>query len=64
MCSGILGLGGIYHAIFGPESLEETSYGYAFAYQWQDRFRITAILGAHLGTLAVISESCLFWWSL
>jgi photosystem II CP43 chlorophyll apoprotein len=50
--SGILGLGGIYHAIFGPERLEETSYGYAFAYQWQDRFRITAILGAHLGTLA------------
>ena len=49
--SGILGLGGIYHAIFGPERLEETTYGFVFAYEWQDRFRITAILGAHLGTL-------------
>jgi len=40
-----------YHAIFGPERLEETTYGFVFAYEWQDRFRITAILGAHLGTL-------------
>jgi len=47
--SGILGLGGVYHAIFGPERLEETVYGSKFAYSWQDRFRITAILGAHLG---------------
>ena len=52
ICSGILALGGIYHAIFGPERLEETTYAFDFAYQWQDRFRITAILGAHLGTLA------------
>ena len=43
--------GGIYHAIFGPERLEETTYGSIFGYQWQDRFRITAILGAHLITL-------------
>jgi len=49
--SGILGLGSIYHAIFGPERLEETSDAYIFAYQFEDRFRITAILGAHLGTL-------------
>ena len=34
-----------------PERLEETTYGFVFAYEWQDRFRITAILGAHLGTL-------------
>jgi photosystem II CP43 chlorophyll apoprotein len=26
--SGVLALGGLYHAIFGPERLEETSYGY------------------------------------
>jgi photosystem II CP43 chlorophyll apoprotein len=51
ICAGILGLGGIYHAIFGPERLEETTYGFVFGYQWQDRFRITAILGAHLLTL-------------
>ena len=51
ICAGILGLGGIYHAIFGPERLEETTYGFVFGYQWQDRFRITAILGSHLVTL-------------
>ena len=47
--SGILGLGGVYHAIFGPERLEETVHNSKFASSWQDRFRITAILGAHLG---------------
>jgi len=49
ICSGILGLGGVYHAIFGPERLEETVHNSKFASSWQDRFRITAILGAHLG---------------
>jgi len=49
--SGILGLGGVYHAIFGPERLEETVHGSVFAYSWQDRFRITAILGVHLGII-------------
>merc|ERR1719198_2106861 len=48
ICSGVLGLAGIYHAIFGPERLEETNYAVIFGYQWQDRFRMTAILGAHL----------------
>jgi photosystem II CP43 chlorophyll apoprotein len=51
ICSAILALGGIYHAIFGPERLQETAYGFLFGYEWQDRFRITAILGAHLATL-------------
>ena len=84
ICSGILGLrkpkeslhrglGGIYHAIFGPERLEETTYGFVFAYEWQDRFRITAILGAHSlhiyryswnSSIIVIYERCFFRWSL
>jgi photosystem II CP43 chlorophyll apoprotein len=51
IASGVLGLGGLYHGIFGPERLEETSYGFVFGYQWQDRFRVTSILGAHLGSL-------------
>lgn len=51
--SGVLGIGGVYHAIFGPEKLEETSYGDLFGYSWQDRFRMTAILGAHLSFLGV-----------
>ena len=51
--SGILALGGIYHSIFGPERLEKTSFGAVFAFQWQDRFRVTSILGAHLISLGV-----------
>jgi photosystem II CP43 chlorophyll apoprotein len=46
--SGILGLGGLYHGIYGPERLEDTTYAYLFGYQWSDRFRITSILGSHL----------------
>ena len=50
---GILALGGIYHAIIGAERLEERSFSAIFAYQLQDRFRITAILGSHLLTLGI-----------
>ena len=53
--SGVLALGGIYHAIFGPERLEETTYAYIFGYEYEDRFRMTAILGAHLGTIGLAS---------
>lgn len=53
--SGVLGIGGVYHAIFGPERLEETQFGYAFAFQWQDRFRVTSILGSHLIALGISS---------
>merc|ERR1719277_2880077 len=51
--AGVLSLGGIYHAIFGPEKLEETTFGAVFAFQWQDRFRVTSILGAHLISLGI-----------
>ena len=51
----VLGLGGVYHSIFGSERLEDTRAGVVFGYQWQDRFRITGILGAHLGSLAIAS---------
>eukprot|EP00448_Togula_jolla_P018507 CAMPEP_0170582498 /NCGR_PEP_ID=MMETSP0224-20130122/7618_1 /TAXON_ID=285029 /ORGANISM="Togula jolla, Strain CCCM 725" /LENGTH=417 /DNA_ID=CAMNT_0010905731 /DNA_START=179 /DNA_END=1432 /DNA_ORIENTATION=- len=51
--AGVLGLGGIYHSIFANERLEETPYAFIFAFQWQDRFRVTAILGAHLGSLGI-----------
>ena len=55
IASGVVGLGGIYHSVFGPERLEETSYGSVFAFQWQDRFRVTSILGAHLVALGFAS---------
>jgi photosystem II CP43 chlorophyll apoprotein len=53
--SQVLALGGMYHAIFGPERLEETYYGNLFGYQYQERFRLTAILGAHLAFLGLAS---------
>jgi photosystem II CP43 chlorophyll apoprotein len=55
LSSGVLALGGLYHSIVGPETLEETSYGYAFGYSWQDRYRMTTLLGSHLGVLGIAS---------
>merc|ERR1719350_398488 len=53
--SGFLALGGVYHALFGSEKLEETTYGLAFSYNWEDRFKVTSILGAHLGSIGLAS---------
>ena len=44
--SAFLGFGGIYHALFGPEYLENTSE--FFGYQWRDTNKMTTILGIHL----------------
>ncbi|KAJ4731695.1 Photosystem II CP43 reaction center protein [Rhynchospora pubera] len=41
-----LGFGGIYHALLGPETLEE-SFPF-FGYVWKDRNKMTTILGIHL----------------
>lgn len=43
ICSAFLSLGGIYHAIFGREVLDETTDAHIFRYSYQDRFRITAL---------------------
>merc|ERR1711933_512517 len=51
--SGILGIGGIYHSIFGPERLEETKLGIPFSFSWQDRYKISSILGVHLKILGI-----------
>jgi photosystem II CP43 chlorophyll apoprotein len=56
IASGLISLGGIYHSLFGPETLEETLFSFIFAYQWQDRFRISSILGAHISSLSVGSS--------
>ncbi|KAJ1682224.1 hypothetical protein LUZ63_022557 [Rhynchospora breviuscula] len=44
--SAVLGFGGIYHALLGPETLEE-SFPF-FGYVWKDRNKMTTILGIHL----------------
>ena len=53
--SGILGLGGIYHSIYGPDKLEETYIGLNFYFYWQDTFKTSSILGSHLGILGLSS---------
>ncbi|VAH69882.1 unnamed protein product [Triticum turgidum subsp. durum] len=49
--SAVLGFGGIYHALLGPETLEE-SFPF-FGYVWKDRNKMTTILGIHLVLLGL-----------
>ncbi len=44
--SAVLGLGGIYHAVRGPDTLEE--YYAFFGYDWKDKNKMTSIIGFHL----------------
>ena len=43
--SAVLGLGGLYHAIRGPEALD---YDPFFGYDWKDKNKMTSIIGFHL----------------
>ncbi|KAH0773506.1 hypothetical protein KY290_010643 [Solanum tuberosum] len=53
----VLGFGGFYHALLGPETLEE-SFPF-FGYVWKDRNKMTTILGA----LAIFGfVACCFAW--
>ncbi|NES87175.1 MAG: chlorophyll a/b binding light-harvesting protein [Moorea sp. SIO2B7] len=47
--SAVLGAGGLYHAVLGPEKLEEKGFGY----NWQDGGKMTTILGIHLVVLGI-----------
>ncbi|WP_315790442.1 photosystem II reaction center protein CP43 [Fischerella sp. JS2] len=49
--SAVLGFGGIYHAIRGPEVLEE--YSSFFGYDWKDKNKMTNIIGFHLIILGI-----------
>ena len=65
--SAVLGFGGVYHALIGPETLEE-SFPF-FGYVWKDKNKMTTILGIHLNyfrnwCLAFSLESSIFWWCL
>ncbi len=58
--SAILGAGGIYHAVLGPETLDEKGFGY----NWQDGKKMTTILGVHLillglGALLLVTKAVL-----
>ncbi len=61
--SAVLGLGGIYHAVRGPEILEE--YSSFFGYDWKDKNQMTNIIGYHLillggGCLLLVAKAMFF----
>lgn len=61
--SAVLGLGGIYHALRGPETLEE--YSTFFGYDWKDKNQMTNIIGYHLillgcGALLLVFKAMFF----
>lgn len=58
--SAVLGFGGIYHAIWGPDILS----GF-FGYDWKDKNKMTTILGIHLcllgiGCFLLVAKACWF----
>ena len=61
--SAVLGLGGIYHAVRGPETLEE--YSAFFGYDWKDKNKMTTIIGFHLiilglGAFLLVAKAMFF----
>ena len=49
--SAVLGFGGIYHSLVGPDTLDE-SFPF-FAYEWKDKNKISSVLGIHLVLLGL-----------
>ncbi|MDF5724585.1 MAG: chlorophyll a/b binding light-harvesting protein [Rhizonema sp. PD37] len=64
--STVLGAGGIYHSLLGPEVLQDNpTFGGLFGYDWKDKDKMTTILGIHLtllgiGALLLVSKA-MFW---
>lgn len=58
--SAVLGFGGVYHAVRGPETLEQVSP--FFGYDWKDKNKMTTIIGIHLillglGALLLVAKA-------
>ncbi|MBC6478990.1 MAG: chlorophyll a/b binding light-harvesting protein [Hormoscilla sp. GM7CHS1pb] len=52
--SAVLGAGGIYHALIGPEVLPQNdSFSGFFGYDWEDGDKMTSIIGIHLVLLGL-----------
>ncbi|MDR9402060.1 MAG: chlorophyll a/b binding light-harvesting protein [Halothece sp. Uz-M2-17] len=65
--SAVLGAGGVYHALIGPEVLPQDDKKFAgfFGYDWEDKDKMTTILGIHLiflgiGAFLLVSKA-MFW---
>ncbi|GAX42415.1 photosystem antenna protein-like [Tolypothrix sp. NIES-4075] len=59
--SAFLGAGGLFHALKGPDVIEDKFYGY----RWDDANKMTTILGIHLiflgvGALLLVSKAMFF----
>ena len=64
--SAVLGAGGIYHALLGPEVLEQNNtFGGFFGYDWKDDNKMTTIIGIHLTLLGIgaflLAFKAMFW---
>lgn len=64
--SAVLGAGGLYHSLLGPEVLEDNStFPGLFGYDWKDQDKMTTILGIHLTLLGVgallLVAKAMFW---
>lgn len=61
--SAVLGAGGIYHALLGPEVLpENNTFSGFFGYDWRDQDKMTSIIGIHLillgcGALLLVAKA-------
>ncbi|MEA5617205.1 chlorophyll a/b binding light-harvesting protein [Cronbergia sp. UHCC 0137] len=64
--SSVLGAGGIYHALLGPQTLPENNkFPGFFGYNWEDEDKMTTIIGIHLlflgfGAFLLVLKA-LFW---
>jgi photosystem II CP43 chlorophyll apoprotein len=60
--SAVLGAGGMFHSLRGPEVIAKNS---AFGYDWEDRDKMTNILGIHLIILGIgawlLVAKAMFW---
>jgi photosystem II CP43 chlorophyll apoprotein len=66
IASAVLGAGGIFHALLGPEVLSKgKTFAEFFGYDWEDDDKMTTILGIHLLLLGLgawlLVAKALFW---
>jgi photosystem II CP43 chlorophyll apoprotein len=64
--SAVLGAGGLFHSLTGPDVLAENStFAGFFGYDWKDKRKMTSILGIHLILLGIgawlLVAKAMFW---
>lgn len=64
--SAVLGAGGLYHALLGPDILsKDKTFSGFFGYDWEDKDKMTTIIGIHLLLLGfgawLLVAKAMFW---